>query len=226
MKTNVEQIVHKYLDAKTYVLNSGYSREIDWQKSISFEQVTESDFLREIAWVIISSGFKESIVRKIFPGLSKSFLYWNNAQNILLSISECKTQALKIFKNTKKIDAICSIIESVASIGFLEVKQKILKDGIDYVIGFPFIGHITGFHLLKNLGVNVAKPDRHLVRISQVIGYTSVQDMCSEISNMTGDSIAVVDLVLWRYATLKKDYINTFVLKNYNTLNLNNEVKE
>jgi len=207
-----ERLAHKYLDAKTYVLNSKYAWELDWQTSISFKQITETDFLRETAWVIISSGFKESVVRKIFPDLSKAFLYWGNIQNILSNLTECKSQALKIFRNTQKINAICAVIESVASLGFSKVKQKILKYGIDYLRSFPFIGPTTGLHLLKNLGINVAKPDRHLVRISKTAGYASVQTMCSEIVNMVGDSIAEVDLVLWRYATLKKDYINIFKL--------------
>ena len=55
--------------------------------------------------------------------------------------------------------------------------------------------------------MQVAKPDRHLLRIVDGVGWSDVQGMCEAISNMTGDSIAVVDLVLWRFAESTPNYL-------------------
>ena len=204
------KLAKKYLDAKKYVLDAGYSWELDWQESVLFEDFTETDFLREIAWVIISSGFRESIVRKIFPDLSKAFLNWSSAKEILLSLNECKSNALKIFGNTKKIEAICQVISSVGTSDFQFIKQNLIERGLEFVKQYPYIGPITGSHLLKNLGVNVIKPDRHLTRITEVTGYDSTYNMCKDISDLVGDSLAVVDLILWRYATIHKEYLKLF----------------
>ncbi len=77
------------------------------------------------------------------------------------------------------------------------------------------MGEATSFHLAKNIGLNVAKPDRHLVRMSSALGFESVNILCSEISNLIEENISLIDLVLWRYATLDKNYIDKLLwLKN------------
>jgi thermostable 8-oxoguanine DNA glycosylase len=63
----------------------------------------------------------------------------------------------------------------------------------------PYIGSITAVHLAKNLGFNVAKPDRHLVRLSRQFGYICAADLCSDIAKDTGEQVKVIDLALWRY---------------------------
>ena len=63
---------------------------------------------------------------------------------------------------------------------------------------------------------SVAKPDRHLTRIANRAGYTEVQKFCIEISRLSGDSIPVVDIVLWRFATIESDYLNVLSAVNNN----------
>lgn len=84
----------------------------------------------------------------------------------------------------------------------LQRHRTVLSDVLKILDELPWIGPITKYHLAKNLGFQVAKPDRHLVRIAKHFGYRDVQVMCAEIGNSTGDSIPVVDLILWRYANL------------------------
>ena len=80
------------------------------------------------------------------------------------------------------------------------------------VIGAGVVGASTAFHLAKNLGVPVVKPDRHLLRVSNAAGFESPHDLCAVIADIVGDSVSVVDLVIWRYATLKPSYSSDFVL--------------
>jgi hypothetical protein len=77
--------------------------------------------------------------------------------------------------------------------------HKIKADALSILETLPFIGSITKFHLAKNLGLEVAKPDRHLVRLADRFGYKDVQTMCRDIFEFCGDKIAVADLVLWRF---------------------------
>lgn len=72
-----------------------------------------------------------------------------------------------------------------------------------YLETLPWIGKITKYHLARNLGIDVAKPDRHLMRLSEKFGFASVQEMCENISRKTGDRIGLVDLILWRDANLQ-----------------------
>lgn len=61
----------------------------------------------------------------------------------------------------------------------------------------PWIGKITKYHLAKNLGADVAKPDRWLVRLAEAEGDT-VDGLCQRLARETGDRVATVDVVLWR----------------------------
>ena len=210
IRMDPNKLAHGYLDAKEYILDKGYERELDWQTNRSFNDLEESEFLQEIAWVVLVSGFRESVVRRLFPAITEAFYYWQNTDEILCHLSDCRSNAFAVFANPKKIDAICSIITSVASDGFPHVKRLIKEDGLQYLITFPMIGPISGVHLLKNIGFPVAKPDRHLVRIASSAGFVSVTDLCMTIQAITGDAISEVDYVLWRYATLKHDYLVTF----------------
>jgi len=207
---SLERLGQIYMDVKQYVIRCGFSHEIDWQEELRFEDLDEERFLREIAWVILSSGMRESVIRKKFGVVSKAFLDWTSSSIIYVNRNICYNEALIYFNNKPKIQAIVDIASYVHKHGFENVKEKIEQNGIEFLIEFPFIGPATSFHLAKNLGLDVAKPDRHLTRIASNVGYPSVENLCTEIAKITGEKISVVDIVLWRFATLDGKYLDYF----------------
>lgn len=208
-----------YSEVKTYVLNSGYQNEVEWQAKINFGDVEESDFLREGAWVILNSGMKESVIRKYFRELSFCFFEWESARKINESRMFCYEAAIDIFNNDRKISAILDMSERLCDMGFKRLKKHLQEDPIEFLQSFNHIGPVTSYHLAKNLGLQIAKPDRHLVRLSNFLGFEDVQDLCSVISEDSGDAVPVVDVVLWRFATLKHDYLGAFLsYANYSDL--------
>ncbi|ALA59352.1 hypothetical protein NITMOv2_2947 [Nitrospira moscoviensis] len=90
------------------------------------------------------------------------------------------------------------------------VRRQIEYEDMRFLQTLPYIGSITAFHLAKNLGLPVVKPDRHLQRIATVAGFSSPQELCQLISDHLGEPVQVVDVVLWRYATLFSDYLMMF----------------
>lgn len=206
---SLEQIANMYMNAKFYVIDHGFVDEIDWQEEIEFEHVDETWFLKEIAWVILSSGMREAVVKNKFHYISKAFYDWTSSERIIINKDKCYYNSLSHFNNKLKISAVISIAEYLYRYGFETVKNSIRREGIDYLTTFPFIGPTTSYHLAKNLGLEVAKPDRHLKRIADKFGYEEVNTLCSEISKVTGEKIAVVDLVLWRFATLNNHYLDS-----------------
>lgn len=203
-------LVTAYRQAKESVIRSGYAEEIRWQEHVRYDEITESDFLREAAWVILSCGMRESVVRRKFAEVSDAFLNWTSARAIANRAEACRSLALVSFNSPPKIDAIIDVACGVAALGFDAVKELIREDGIQYLQRFRYIGPVTAFHLAKNIGFPVAKPDRHMARIAERIGYTSPQELCERLAEATGESIAVVDLVLWRFATLNTSYLEFF----------------
>jgi hypothetical protein len=205
-----EALKRTYQWAKTGVMCAGYADEIEWQRSVRFEEVTESDLLRENAWVVLCCGMREAIVRERFAEVSRCFQDWRSADHIIDSLPHCREQALRYFRHPAKIDAIIACAAWVAEQGFAKVKGSIRLDPLGALRTLPFIGPVTAYHLAKNLGLPVAKPDRHLVRLSRLVGYQDVQEFCDHIAEHTGDPVAVVDIVLWRFATLRSDYLDAF----------------
>ena len=76
-------------------------------------------------------------------------------------------------------------------------KLKRADDVVEFCGTLPWVGVITKFHLAKNLGSNVAKPDVHMLRLAKLSG-TTAQELCERLSQETGYRAATIDLILWR----------------------------
>lgn len=203
-------IATAYMIAKEAVIESGYAHEVDWQECVALDNLTERAFLREAAWVILSAGMSETVVRSKFPEVSKAFLYWSSGAAIIRRRAECRRDALVVFANARKVDAILNIASVVSEEGFDRIRGLIRQEGVGFIERLPFMGPATKYHLAKNLGVAVAKPDRHLLRVAECVGYPSPAVLCHDIAEVVGDKVSVVDLVIWRYATLDREYLRLF----------------
>jgi hypothetical protein len=203
---NADRIVDFYLLAKSIVLDGGFAHEIEWQSQIRFADLDEPTFLQEAAWVVLSAGMRESVIRSKFAAFSLAFYSWSSARQIALNDRKCRTRALRVFRHSGKIDSIISIAKVVHEQGFDIFKSSITSDGLAFLQALPFIGPTTSFHLGKNIGLDVVKPDRHLLRVSMLAGYSNPTEMCRAISDAVGDRASVVDLIVWRYATLNPGY--------------------
>lgn len=202
----LRRVVGFYLLAKAVVIDQGFAEEIAWQNELRLWNLHEGPFLREAAWVVLSAGMRETVIRERFPKLSRAFHHWRGARAIILTARASRRNALRVFNHPKKIDSIIEIACAIETLGFDALKLRICLEGISYLRSLPFIGPVTSYHLAKNIGLDVVKPDRHLQRISNLAGYTSPTIFCQEISACVGDRLSVVDLVLWRYATLNPGY--------------------
>ncbi len=199
----LQKVVDFYLLAKSVVLSEGFADELKWQNRLQFSGVGESVFLREAAWVVLSSGMRETVVRSKFQSFSDAFYNWFSARRI-----RTNAHHLRIFGHARKIDSIIEISRSVDTNGFDFIKDKIQTEGVLFLQSLPYVGPTTCYHLAKNLGLDVVKPDRHLLRISALMGYANPAEFCETIANSVGDRVSVVDLVVWRYATLNPGYRN------------------
>ena len=188
-----------FADAVRHVERRGSHHEVEWQRSVHFRDFDESDLLRQSAWVILCSGFRVSTIEQIFDYISLCFCDWESAHAIVLTYPACRDAALASFNHRSKLNSIVEIAQRVHREGFHVVKRKILCDPIGELQTFPYIGRITAAHLAKNLGWDVAKPDRHLARFSEHLGFSSVRDLCNTIAAATGEAVNVMDLILWRY---------------------------
>lgn len=195
-----------YVAAKEHVIRAGFGWEIDWQEQLTLESVNEQHVLREQAWVVLSSGMRAAIVARLFEQVTRAFWDWDAAA-IQENPSRCVARALAAFSHPGKVNAIATNCQMLAEEGLDEWKQELRAQGPTRLMRFRYIGPVTCWHLAKNVGLDVVKPDRHLLRMARASGTRDPDSLCALFANMTGDRLAVVDLVLWRYATLRPHYV-------------------
>jgi len=207
----LETLVEFYESARAFVISAGFGEEVEWQDSVFLSNLSESQFLREAAWVILSAGLNNRVVEKLFPVISRAFYWWESAARISTAGEQCVQDAREAFRHETKLRAIVDIAREVHASGFQNVIERVRTQGVHYIRQFPFMGPATAHHFAKNIGLPTSKPDRHLLRLAAALGYSRPEEMCRAISVASGDRVSVVDLVLWRYATLKTNYLEEVV---------------
>lgn len=197
---DTDELVRAYLTAKRRVLDGGFDHELAWQLGAGDAPVTERLFLREAAWVVLSAGMAEAVVRRVFPSLEQA-CHGFDPKRIAGDRAAVRARCLALFGHERKIDAILRIADTTLALGAGGVAEA-LSDPEPFLRSLPYIGPVTWRHLAKNLGMPVAKADRHMIRFAKAAGRTSVDDLCGEISDWLGEPVAVVDVVLWRWSVL------------------------
>jgi len=185
MKKN---LIDFYNHAKKVCIAEGFQKEIQMVEDRKFEQINSTYFFREYAWVVISSGISNKAAISVFTKLM-------DTRNIDVVKHPGKNKALK-----------------KADYNYLDWFSHLQKcdtdeERIEFIQTLPYMGPATSYHLARNIGIDVAKPDRHLVRIAEHFNYIDVQQMCKDISSQTGDRIGTVDIILWRVMQLTKGTI-------------------
>lgn len=172
-----------YLELKQKIIDAGYAEDIRWARNIQ-PCSNYTDFFCEYMWVVVNSGMKNTVARIIERRIYDA---WSKGQT-----------ADAVFGHKGKADAIEHVRMNSARL-FKEYGDA--EDKLAYLETLPWIGEITKFHLAKNLGIDCAKPDRHLTRIAASRN-TDAFTLCKNLAAKTGDSLSTVDTVLWRAASL------------------------
>jgi hypothetical protein len=191
-----------YFKALRYVLDSGFQTEIEWYRTRTLDNVSETSFLREYTWVVLCSGFRESVVRKHFSYISLAFYDFESAELIAAEKQACVDIASLKFGNLRKLLAVATVAEKIRQDTFPRFWSELSVEPVVRLKQLPFIGSATSWHLAKNLGMSVAKPDRHLVDLAKLMGFSTTHELCMHVSHRTVESQSVVDTVLWRAAAL------------------------
>lgn len=175
--------LREFLELKQKIIRAGYNEEIVWAESIK-PCDNAAAFFDEYMWVVLSSGMKNQIARLIEERIYKAW--------------ELGKETAAAFGHQGKVLAIDYVRKNKDLI--FELYQT-SDNKIDYLKSLPHIGDITKYHLAKNLGFDIAKPDRHLQRIATSYGLDTFS-LCKKLADETGYRIATVDLIIWRAANL------------------------
>ncbi|BEP34318.1 hypothetical protein GmRootV59_12920 [Variovorax sp. V59] len=156
--------------------------DVEWSESIA-PPATADDFAQEAIFVICNSGMKNTVARMIFDRC--------------IGALAAGTPVIDVFKHKGKVAAIEAIWADRAGLLSMYLLRKTDADRLEMLAALPWIGGITKYHLAKNFGANVAKPDVHLQRLADREGCTA-QSLCERLAGEVGLRAATVDVVLWR----------------------------
>lgn len=156
--------------------------DVEWSESIT-PPATADDFAQEAIFVICNSGMKNTVARRIFDRC--------------MTALHAGHPVLDVFNHFGKVKAIEAIWADRAGLLSMYLLCKTDADRLDMLAALPWIGGITKYHLAKNFGMNVAKPDVHLQRLADREG-CSAQSLCDRLAAEVGLRAATVDVVLWR----------------------------
>lgn len=173
--------VVQYQHLRRDLVRLGYEPDIEWAENV-MEVSSPLAFWREYAWVVLNSGMKNQVAERIWARVGPYV--------------ESGGRAADVFGHKGKAAAIDLVFANQVQAfrAYLAAPDKIA-----YLQTLPWIGPVTCLHLAKNFGIDVAKPDRHLVRIA---GEEGVATLCRRLASDSGDRVATVDYVIWRAANL------------------------
>ncbi len=193
-----DRLIAGFETVHDFVWMAGYEQDIGWAMELADVKPDAHYVLSESAWVIVNSGFRYAVARKLWPGLRVAFRNFDPEQ-VVGGCKAVRREALVLLNYPKKIDAILKIAGLIALSD--DGLQNIIADAQDppKLTRLPFIGKITCWHLAKVLGVDCVKPDVHLTRAATMAGADSALELCEAIRDALGHRLTVIDTVLWRY---------------------------
>ena len=96
-----------------------------------FDKVTESEFLGELTWVILASGFRVSVVSEKFESIEECFNEFISSRDIVENAEKYQRCALQHFNNYKKISSIVTAAQILNKEGFDNFRETLVSFGLE-----------------------------------------------------------------------------------------------
>jgi len=174
------KLIEFWGQAEKYCLDN-FGKEVDTVEKRFFVASNAPSFFFEYVFVVLNSGMKNQIAEKIYHHFLEEY-----NPNVIGHPMKRDAVRLALTQYPKWFEAL-----------------REAKDKVAYLDTLPMIGPITKYHLARNLGIDCAKPDRHLVRLAEKFGFKDVQVMCEALANHSGWRVGTVDVILWRYCNMQ-----------------------
>ncbi|MBL7852757.1 MAG: DNA-3-methyladenine glycosylase I [Cyclobacteriaceae bacterium] len=186
----------------------------------SFRQRTDDEYFDILKMIVFYSGFKAVTVEKKEPIINKHFPDYKTVSRIDKSGIEKIMSDKDMIKNQGKISATVNNARTFEEIvkengTFQNYIDKfspndsfenlmLLKEELEYK--FDYLGGITVYHFLTDIGLNAIKPDRVLARIFKRLGLIENEKQLlktviqgRKFSEATKKPIRYVDIIFVKY---------------------------
>lgn len=204
-----QELIDLYISCLREVLERGWANEVrENRERPPIYTVDRTRFLRECAYCVFVANIGEKTIRKRWPAITRAFRCWD-CEEICQNKEEVRDEAMQVFGSERKVGATLKCAERLYGDNWEEFKDSLIRKDLSEQLEFlddelPGIGKAARYQLAGAIGIDVAKPDRHLARLAHKYGYQKteegVQQFAERIARLVGERVKVVDYVLWRYS--------------------------
>lgn len=185
---------------------------LDWVRKL--RKPTEFEprfFLSEYTFIVSTAGFRESTVQRRFPALKEALRGFDPDALRGMTFADIEGAYMRaMLANRNKAHAVAKVLTTYAArpsrVRELLERLERTKDP-DVLTQLPYIGNALKYHFSRNLGLDVAKPDVHMLRLARRFGYSpdaaGVQAMCEYVGSRRHERVGAVDYVLWYLAKVE-----------------------
>ncbi len=171
--------VNRFRRLEAALRRRGYGPTIEWSEIIQPPNDAD-DFAERTIYVILNSGFRNSVAEPIY--------------HRCVAALRTGLSATTVFRHPGKAPAIDTIWQAREAL-FEEYGRA--TDPIAFLEEIRWIGPVTALHLGKNLGLQHAKPDVHMERLARH-DKTTTAKLCERLARATGYRVATIDTLLWK----------------------------
>ncbi len=186
-------------------------------KELTFSEKSDDWYFDTLKFIAFYSGFKADtvtkktdIINKYFPDYQTVAKYGKNEIKKMMDDKEMISHLGKIEGTIKNANIFIEIIKEFGSIHNYLVSlnpEKDLKKFYNTIKKkFAYLGEITAFHFMLEIGLDVVKPDRVLARIFERLGLIENEKQYWELINYarafareTGHPIRYIDMIFVMY---------------------------
>ena len=202
---SVEEVLKIYNYAKKVVKKAGFDDYFIYINNLlgnSFNRhLTLQEFFKQYVWVVFTCGFNASIVRKNWDAI-KHMLYDFNVRKVREMTVEKLSEKSPI-KNRLKVSSIIKGSQIITNEWLDDIRfAKYSEEIKGKLIKLPHISDVTVYHLMRNIGIDCFKPDRHIINISSKINLDPNELFNIIIKTGREKYIGLADFILWKAASI------------------------
>lgn len=223
---SIFQSVHETLIRNSSYTKTEFAEKFDSYKNYGNKDMGDNDYYKVLVDIIFYSGFRASTVDKYLDTIHAYFSdykivmrYSNEQAEQIKNDSKMIKNKAKIdacIKNAKRIDEIVSKHGSVkAYIKLFDPNKSddcLLKFKKSLETNFSFLGGVTSYHFMTDIGLNVLKPDRVISRIFNRLGLIKDEnDLLGTVKVGRAFSVATelpiryIDIIFVTYGQLNQE---------------------
>ncbi len=225
MYKEIFQKIESALMANYQLSKEEFDEEFDSFKNLTYSEKTDNEYFDILKFIPFYAGFKAETVWKKYELLNNYFPDYKTVASYTKEKVDLMMNDKEMIKNIKKINSTIKnarrferLVEQYGSIHnyFESFKPNesaenlmMLKSSLQY--NFSYLGEITVYHFMTEIGLNVIKPDRVLQRIFARLDLITEREQLFEsiligrkFAEETGYPIRYIDVIFVVYGQIGK----------------------